>query len=491
MPWLSDGSARTIETSPWDRFALGPWKGSILLTSLQIKNFKAWRDTGQIELAPLTILFGANSSGKSSLHQFLLMLRQTVESPDRKRVLHTGDENTPVDLGSYSELVTDGDATVPLEFELAWRRPDPLRITDPRTKMRFEGRDLSFSSKFSATGESPPRVSVDEYSYTLRTKGESGPLGLRSWRESPGVYRIDAIGVELIRTLGRKWPVSAPSQFHAFPDDLATRYQHLDFAPDLTLALKEQLSALNYLGPLREKPGRLYRWSGEEVEHVGWRGERTVEALLAGRDRQFNTHPRKRYQPLQGVVARWLTTLGVIDSFTVTPIGHGRDEYEVRVKTPGSPREVLLTDVGFGVSQVLPVIVECFYSAPGSTLIMEQPEIHLHPSVQAGLADLFIEAITMREHGKPRDVQLIIESHSEHLLRRLLRRIAEEKVERNQVRCYVVNAGPAGSTIEPLEVDDFGNVHNWPDNFFGDPAKDLIAQSRSARERRRQERTEA
>lgn len=457
-----------------------------MLTHLQIKNFKAWHDTRSIRLAPLTILFGANSSGKSSLHQFLLMLRQTVESPDRKRVLHTGDDTTPVDLGSYSELVRDGNFTIPLEFGLAWRRPEPLEIVDPRHGESFKGRDMVFQGKISAAGDAPPRVRVDEYSYTLRADDDRR-LSLGSEREVSGKYRMRATGVELIRTLGRKWPVSAPSQFHAFPDDLATRYQHLDFAPDLTLALEEQLFALNYLGPLRVKPDRLYRWSGEEVGHVGWRGERTVEALLAGRDRQFNRGPRKRYEPLQGVVARWLKKLGVIDSFTVTPIGRGRDDYEVRVKAPGSSREVLLTDVGFGVSQVLPVIVECFYSAPGATVIMEQPEIHLHPSVQAGLADLFIEAISMRENGKPRDAQLIIESHSEHLLRRLLRRIAEEEVNPNDVQCYVVNTGRSGSRIEPLKVDDFGNVYNWPDNFFGDPAEDLIAQSRRARERRRQQ----
>lgn len=454
-----------------------------MLTHLQIKNFKAWRDTGKVELAPLTILFGENSSGKSSLHQFLLMLRQTVESPDRKRVLHTGDDVTPVDLGSYSDMTRDADASSPLEFTLGWQRQDRLEISDPRTGRRFRGRDLEFRSRISATSDSPPRVRVDEYLYTLHTDDLSLMLG--SERDDGGKFKMLAEGVDLIRTLGRKWPVSPPSQFHAFPDDLTTRYQHLDFAPDLTLALEEQLISLNYLGPLREKPGRLYRWSGEEVGHVGWRGERTVDALLAGRDRRFNRRPKARYEPLQEVAARWLKALGVIDGFTVAPIGRGRDEYEVRVRAPGSPHEVLLTDVGFGVSQVLPVVVECFYSAPGSTVIMEQPEIHLHPSIQAGLADLFIEAISAREEGQERQTQFIIESHSEHMLRRLLRRIAEEAIDPRLVRCYVVRSGRNGSRIESLDVDEFGNVRNWPPNFFGDSAADLVAQSRSARERRR------
>lgn len=453
-----------------------------MLTRFRVQNFKAWRDSGEIELAPLTLLFGANSSGKSSLHQFLLMLRQTVESPDRKRVLHAGDDNTPVDLGSYSGLVRDID--LPLEFDLGWRRDRPLEVLDTRASTRFAGRDMAFHGRISATDGTPPRVRVDQYAYTLH--GSDGKdVSLGSERDSSGAYGMTAGGVELVRTLGRKWPVSVPSQFHSFPDDLATRYQHLDFAPDLVLALEEQLLALNYLGPLREKPGRLYRWSGEEVGHVGWRGERTIDALLAGGGRQFNKRPRTRYEGLQTVVARWLKRLGIIEDFTVVPIGQGRDEYEVRVRAPGSTRDVLVTDVGFGVSQVLPVIVECFYSEPGSTVIMEQPEIHLHPAVQAGLADLFIEAVMARENGAARNVQLLVETHSEHLLRRLLRRIAEEEIDADLIRCYVVNPAKQGARIERLEVDDFGNVHNWPPAFFGDQSTDLVEQSRHARARRR------
>lgn len=453
-----------------------------MFTRLRLQNFKAWDDTGDVELAPLTILFGANSSGKSSLHQFLLMLRQTVESPDRRRVLNTGDDRTPVDLGGYSSLLRNGNVDVPLAFELDWRRDRPLTVDYQGDGTRFHGTDMGFRAAISATSDAPPRVRVDGYEYRL-TSSAGDTLRLGSARDG-GDYAVHASGIELVRTLGRQWPVSPPSQFHAFPDDLPTRYQFLDFAADLTLAFEEQLLAVNYLGPLRTRPRRTYRWSGEEVSHVGWSGEYTVDALLAGRDRRYGVAPDQETVPLQVLVAEWLQKLGVIDTFTVTPIGVGRDEYEVRVTTPGGSREVLLTDVGFGVSQVLPVIVEAFYAAPGSTVVVEQPEIHLHPAVQSGLADLFLDAIAAREDGRPRNTQFIIESHSEHLLRRLLRRIAEGTVDPADVRCYTVNPGERGSIIEPLAVDEYGNVTNWPENFFGDPAADLIAQSRSARRRR-------
>lgn len=455
-----------------------------MLTRLRLKNFKAWDDTGDVELAPLTILFGGNSSGKSSLHQFLLMLRQTVESPDRRRVLHTGDDRTPVDLGSYTGLLRNSNVESPLEFELDWRRSIPLHVEYARDGTRFSGHEMGFQAAIGSTADTPPRPRVDHYRYRLTSDNGADTLWLGSERNESGDYEIHAEGIELVRTLGRKWPVAAPSQFHAFPDDLPTRYQFLDFAADLTLALEEQLRAINYLGPLRENPSRLYRWSGEEVGNVGWRGEHSIEALLAGRARKFNFTAKQKTKPLQTLVATWLRTIGVIDKFSVAQIGEGRDEYEVRVTTPGSKREVLLTDVGFGVSQVLPVIVEAFYSAPGSTVVMEQPEIHLHPAVQADLADLFIDAISAREERSPRDTQFIIESHSEHLLRRLLRRIAEGKVDPDNVRCYVVNPGVGGSTIEALDVDEYGTVRNWPEHFFGDSAADIIAQSRSARARR-------
>ena len=130
----------------------------------------------------------------------------------------------------------------------------------------------------------------------------------------------------------------------------------------------------------------------------------------------------------------------------------------VRVREGSS--EVNLTDVGFGLSQLFPVIVECFYVPRNSTIIFEQPEIHLHPSVQAGLADLFIETIQAREEGEDRNIQLLVESHSEHFLRRLQRRIAEEQLSQDDVAIYFCEPGPQGSSIRELDVDLFGNISN-------------------------------
>jgi len=453
-----------------------------VLTSLRIKNFKAWRDTGELRLAPLTVLFGSNSSGKSSLHQLLLMLRQTAESSDRRRVLHFGDKNTPVDLGSFQDAVRGHDARLHLGFTLGWRLPEKLRFEDVKSGMQYGGTNMRFEADVGAVGAAPPRLVVSSFTYELSGDGTSMSIGLQ--RDSKGKYRVTADAYQPVFAVGRKWPVSSPSHFYGFPDDANARYQNLEFVADLVLQLEEALGSIVYLGPLREPPERLYRWSGEQPDDVGWKGERSVDALLAGSDLRFNRKPKQPYTPLQYVVAQWLERLGVIDTFNVVAIGKGRDEYEIRVRAPGRQAEVLLTDVGFGVSQVLPVIVQCFYAARNSTLIFEQPEIHLHPGVQAGLADLFLDALTIREHGAPRRPQIIVESHSEHFLRRLLRHVAEETIAPDDIALYVATSGRHGSTIEPLEVDDLGAIRNWPPDFFGDQMNDIAAQAEAALKRR-------
>ena len=91
-----------------------------MLTKLRLKNFKAWQDSGDIRLAPLTVLFGTNSAGKTSIPQLLLLLKQTAESPDRQRSLHLGDSRTLVDAGTFDDAVHGHDVSQPLELTLKW-----------------------------------------------------------------------------------------------------------------------------------------------------------------------------------------------------------------------------------------------------------------------------------------------------------------------------------------------------------------------------------
>lgn len=452
-----------------------------MLKRLRIKGFKAWKDTGELRLAPLTVLFGSNSSGKSSLIQFLLMLKQTAESPDRHRVLHPGDSTTPVDLGTYHDLTFAHGPDGAIECELAWDLATALVVQDSYARTKRRGRGLRFSACVGPEEDAGGLTRVRQLEYELATDDPEQRLSVSMvpHGRDKGRYDLRAEGYRLVRRQGRKWPLPAPIRFYGFPDETTAYFQNTGFVADFSLEMERLLAGINYLGPLRKKPARTYIWSGEVPSDVGWQGERAVEALLAARDRRISAGYRKQYQPFEQVVARWLQSMGLIDHFDVRPIAEHRKEYEVRVRTPGNAHEVTLPDVGFGISQVLPVIVQCFHADYGSICLFEQPELHLHPGVQASLADLLIETIFSRENGRDRNVQLIIESHSEHLLRRLQRRIAEEELSGDDVAVYFCRPGQDGAQIEPLEIDAYGRITNWPEGFFGDVIGEVEEQTRT------------
>jgi len=207
-------------------------------------------------------------------------------------------------------------------------------------------------------------------------------------------------------------------------------------------------------------------------------GERAVEVILAAQNKPIRAGSQTL--PFEAMVAYWLKKMELIDTFEVKPIAAKRRDYEVLVKSLGITDQVNLTDVGFGVSQVLPVLVQCFYAPPNSTTILEQPEVHLHPVAIAVLADLFIDAIAAQdETGQPHNIQLLIESHSEHFLRRLQRRIAEQKIRSIDTAIYFAEMSSAGSILKRLEMDD--NIKNWPQN--GDEVGDLTAMTAAAIQR--------
>jgi predicted ATPase len=458
-----------------------------MLRALHIQNFKAWRDTSRLDAAPLTVLFGPNSSGKSSINHFLMMLRQTVRSPDRNNVFDFGDVNSAVRLGSFRDVIFDHDLSRALEFSQEWLLESPIQVRDPRSGRRYAGDRLYFSGGAEQPQGRGRVVQSRGFGYRL-SNAEGIQLAVSMTRDEKRSdrWRLDAENYDLVRNPGRAWELPRPVQFYGFPNEAAVYFQNTAFLAELELALEQQLDRISYLGPLRSAPERLYTWSGAVPEDVGWRGESAIQALLAARGRTFNWVVKARRRSFESVIAEWLRRLGLISSFSVSEIAPERDEFEVRVRVLPRAEEVKLTDVGFGISQVLPVVVQSFYAPRGSTVLMEQPELHLHPAAQRYLADLFIAAITAREAGEPRRIQLIVESHSEHLLRRLQRLIAEGRVTADAVALYFCAQGPRGSSIERLEVDDYGDIRNWPPNFFGDELEDVVVQAEIGVKRRLQ-----
>ncbi|MFC4964608.1 DUF3696 domain-containing protein [Alcaligenes sp. GCM10023179] len=457
-----------------------------MLTHLEIKNFKAWKDTGPIRLAPLTVIFGANSAGKSSLGHLLLALKQTTLSADRKRPLHLGDENSLVDLGTFEECLHNHDLKSSLEFVMGWEtHGKDMEVRDPLSKRKFSGDELMLSVTFSADVKEQPRV--DKLAYRLSHRG-SDQLGIEYRRDEKGKLEIVSNEFKLVRNTGRSWPLDEPDKFYRISDQSRARFQNAEFLSDFALETEAALNSVYYLGPLREHPKRIYSWSGETPESVGQKGEFAIAAILAAsaQERKLNRGPKKHLYRLDEFIAQWLKDLGIIDSFAVKPVAEGRKEYEVVVKTHAAGSAVKITDVGFGVSQVLPALVQAFYCPPHSTVWMEQPEIHLHPQVQAELADVFISAIQARENGSPRDVQLIVESHSEHFLNRLQRRVAEGALHAEDVAVYFCRRAGSVTELEPLRLNMFGEIENWPENFFGDEMADIAGRTLAAMQRKKE-----
>jgi len=454
-----------------------------MLTELSLTNFKSWTKIDKMRLAPITGLFGTNSSGKTSILQLLLMLKQTVESPDRAQVLDFGDDRSLTNLGSFRDVVHAHQKPGAVDLSLSWKLRESLRISDPaaRKAVLFEGNTLGFQTQIAENGAG--RLAVGRMSYafsqhrfTMCKKGEG---------ESKFELQVEGGPFRFTRAQGRPWDLPAPVKFYGFPDQVKAYFQNAGFLADLQLVLERLFAQVYYLGPLREYPQRQYTWAGADPADVGRRGERAVDALLAARERGVTIArgKGKRRLTLEEYVALWLKKLGLIHDFSVKPIAKESNLYRVWVRKTPTAAEVLVTDVGFGVSQILPVLVICYYVPEGATILLEQPEIHLHPSVQAGLADVFLDAV------RRRSVQIIFESHSEHLLRRLQRRIAEDETNETgqATELYFCQVANGGSALTRLDVDLLGNIENWPKDFFGDEFGEMAAMTKAAMARKGQE----
>ncbi len=461
-----------------------------MFKQLRIQNFKGWKDTGSIRMAPITLFFGANSSGKSSIGQFLMMLKQTAESPDRKAVFYPGGRNSAVQLGSYREMVFHRNSENKIVFEYEWSFDKTLTFKDPVSGKSYSGDALDFDAVIGLSKGRQHTLKVEKFEYRLlENEEQSLAIGLRKKTEKQE-YEVTAEKYDLVRKKMRAWALKETVRFYGFPDEAVAYYQNVAFVQELNLEQEKLFQSIYYLGPLRTKTDRLYTWAGITPESVGFSGENTVAAILASRDRKISLGYRKTNKLIEEILALKLTEMGLIEEFTVEQISDQRQEYEVKLRTKGSNDWVDLPDVGFGISQVLPVLGQCFYAPPGSIILMEQPEIHLHPSAQSALADVMIDVINSKENGADRNIQLIIETHSEHFLRRLQRRIADDTVSQDNVSAYFANITKTPATLEPLQIDIFGNINNWPENFFGNEMGDITEQAKAAMKKRIQQNVE-
>jgi len=220
--------------------------------------------------------------------------------------------------------------------------------------------------------------------------------------------------------------------------------------------------SVRYLGPLREAPHVLYDPGPSKLD-LGVRGEYSAAVLHAqARSKVLMPTPdgtgeRRR---LSDALNFWLQEFGLADG--AQSEDRGRMGIGLSVTPPGLNREVDLTSVGVGVSQILPVILLCLLAEPGTLLVLEQPELHLHPKLEQDLADFLLACA---RSGR----QLVIETHSEHLVNRLRYRIARDHTSTTHELIRLVFAeNHAGVTSyrEP-EINRYGGIgDDWPAGFL-------------------------
>jgi predicted ATPase len=272
------------------------------------------------------------------------------------------------------------------------------------------------------------------------------------------------------------------------PDDIREAENYLDYYFN---------TAINYLGPLRDEPKPIYPLpASPDLIYVGLKGEYTAAVLDLYKYRYVDFIPPTQLSEtesqapakpvsLQEAVTQWLQYLGVAES--VWTNDQGKLGHELRVKTPGVSREHDLTHAGVGLSQVLPILVTCLLSVVDSVLLIEQPELHLHPSVQSRLGDFFLSMALL---GK----QCVIETHSEYLINRLRFRIArapQGHPTEGLTKIYFVEKKGDSSVVREVNVNEYGSIQSWPEGFFDQSQSEAEEIIRAASDKRKAELSQA
>lgn len=419
-----------------------------MIRKLWLERFKAWDERVEFDLAPVTLLLGTNSAGKSSVIQSLLLLKQTVQSPDRALQLNLGGADTgdPVDLGEWEDFVHHK----ALSFAIA------LEVGE-----RGEEAGVGLSLEFRKDSSGAPVID------TWSLKAEA--VTVRAQRREKGAYSL-YLGDEVQSQ--RRSRSYAPERAISLPADaIAALGDAGRSVEDLSFALRRELEAVAYLGPLRRPARRGYDWNRSRPGVIDQDGGNAIQALFAA------AHAGKKQREALGVdvlaeVSRWLKRMNLADELQVKGSA-GR--YSIVLRRGESASN--LVDVGTGISQVLPVLVLAFHVPAGATILIEEPEIHLHPLAQGELAELFLHV------ARQRNIQCIVETHSEHLFRRLQTQVAKNSLSKDEVALYFVEHEQGRAKLVELEMDTVGRITNWPRKFFGDAAGELKAQAQAAIDR--------
>ncbi len=481
------------------------------VTAFRVQNFMGFEDSGWIELRPITLLFGRNSSGKSALIRALLLLRQSLESqPGNSALLFVKDD--AFDFGDYREIVRDHQPSKDMSFsfklqfrgDLEYESDHDLRraldaindftvpvyipikerpVTQSLTVRLIYGQSVGGLTELRGidlyTSNGDLILRADKLLGNLSNENDRGSWTVETEFFDPGAHESDYVWqhVEFFNQTGFLPGVRPEQNISGEIGENTSRENTAKELGDNFLniwlilkgirrAISRFLEQLDYLGPLRAAPQRFYYVSGQSVGSPE-RGKNFVRNLT------------KADLPSIENINHWLKVAGTPYRLHLQPLDERKRLYELRLleQAENKPGElsVNIREVGFGITQMLPIIAQAVLAKPGDTLIIEQPELHLHPRAQTELGNLFI-AIAQK------GVRCFIETHSEHLLLRLQKQIAKTSVGHidatipgqillpSQVAVYFINRKEK-SVATRIEIGPYGDLLSTPqgfEDFFSD-----------------------
>ncbi len=417
------------------------------LSKITIKGFKSLSSECCFEVRPLTVLAGANSSGKSSAVQPLLLFKQTLEATFDPGTLLIAGPN--VSFSSRDQLVSRGSDDFSVEMETE------------------SGRSMSNLYRKDAGGFINARMSyrIGNISVVLMPGMDSAsvvssvlPLFRERWRSAVkvGDKELD----NLLKALFKKsiedaetdiWRVERKRCFLSAASSSKAGFTNLsEFG-----AFESALENLIHVPALRGNPARSYRTSAVGSSFPGV-FDNYVASILHSWQRHSQDELGQLEECLHALQLAWRIEAVPLDDIQV----------ELRVpRMPGRSKNgrtedwVSVADVGFGLSQALPVVLALITAQSRQMVYVEQPEIHLHPRAQAKLAELLVKAAN-------RGVRVIAETHSENLLLGIQTCVAEGKIDPGDVKLHWFTRGKDGVTrISSADLDEAGAFGDWPEDF--------------------------
>lgn len=406
------------------------------LVGLTVEGFKSLRDKTSIEVRPLTILAGANSAGKSSIIQPLLLLKQTLEAPF---------DPGPLLLDGPNVRFTEAS-------QLLWRGLRPAgrsHFTVSVQVSKHRGLRLTFA----VGGAEPLSIHKQECDGVTLNGGDVGKEASDSL--PPKMRKLSRelfTSVTLTRDRCFLLLQQEPKRIRSL--DMRKAFQQAFPIYRFPHRIPEVLLDLIHLPGLRGNPERSYRLAAPGNRFPGLFQE-YVASLLA----QWKKRDPERMVTLRDALER----LGLTWKVDIRPVDDTRAELLVgrlpHAKRGGARDLVNIADVGFGVSQSLPVLVALVAAAKGQVVYLEQPEIHLHPRAQVALTSLLAETAK-------RGVTLIVETHSSLLLRSVQALVAKGELPPVLVKLHWFTRGTNGATkVESADLDEDGAFGDWPEDF--------------------------